>query len=97
MSAGKGRNPQMWGRGSVFGEERPPGSPGSPHGSPSNAEQAVSDGFAVFFRPDANAGVDQGAGKVQSENQDPPADAGKPRRTTALEGAEERQRIFHSL
>lgn len=49
------------------------------------------------FRPDANAGVDQGAGQVQSEDQDPPADPGKPRRTAAPEGAEERQRVLHPL
>lgn len=49
------------------------------------------------FRPDANAGVDQGAGQVQSEDQNPPADPRKPRRTAAPEGAEERQRIFYSL
>lgn len=37
MSAGKGRNPQMWGRGSVFGKERPPGSPCSPRGAENRA------------------------------------------------------------
>lgn len=59
-----------------------------PHGSP------VPCGV---FRPDANAGADQGASQVQSEDQDPPADPGKPRRTATPEGAEERQRILYSL
>lgn len=39
--------------------------------------------FAVFCRSDADAGVDQGSGKVQPEDQDPPADPGQPRRPTA--------------
>lgn len=85
----------MWVRSGVVYSERKGllDHPAHPMGHPSGHVRWV----CCFFRPDANAGVDQGAGKVQSENQDPPADAGKPRRTTALEGAEEGQRIFHSL
>lgn len=53
--------------------------------------------FFFFCRSDAVAGVDQSSGKVQPEDQDPPADSWQPGRPTAAQGTEKRQRVFYSL